>query len=83
MDTQQILDYLADNGILTSVTYGDAQNELTPDTENQGRYFSVGICLTAKRLVLEKSRKAGSFVEAIQIAYNEAVRLGWVRGRLP
>lgn len=78
MNTQQILDYLAANGILTSVVYGDAQNELTPDTENQGRYFSVDICLTAKRLVLGKPKMATSFIEAVQIAYEEAISLGWI-----
>lgn len=78
MNTQQILNYLADNGILTSVVYGDAQNELTPDTENQGRYFSVDICLTSKRLTLKTPRMASSFIEAVQIAYKEAVRLGWI-----
>ncbi|MHC4748970.1 MAG: hypothetical protein ACYTFW_03765 [Planctomycetota bacterium] len=71
MNTQQTLDYLADNGILTSVVYGDAGNK--------GRWFSVDICLASQGLVLEKPQMATSFIEAVQIAYKEAVRLEWVK----
>ncbi len=77
MNTQQTLDYLADNGILTSVIYGNGQNELSPDG-NEGRYFSVDICLTSKGRVLEKPQTATSFIEAVQIAYKEAIRAGWI-----
>lgn len=57
--------------------YGNGQNELSPDG-NEGRYFSVDICLTSKGRVLEKPQTATSFIEAVQIAYKEAVRLKWV-----
>lgn len=70
MNTQQTLDYLADNGILTSVCYGDSAS--------QGRYFSIDICLTSKSLVLEMPQKATSFVHAVEVAYKEAIRLGWI-----
>ena len=71
MSTQEILDLLADNGILTSVVYGE--------TKGIGaRYFSVTLLFRAEGRVSDPPRQATSYIEAVKIACQVAIELKWI-----
>jgi len=69
--TQKTLDLLADNGILTSVVYGDSE-------ETGERYFSVTVLFRAEGRVSDPPRQATSYIEAVQIACQVAIELKWL-----
>ena len=68
MSTQEILDLLADNGILTSVVYKGTDE----------RYFSVTIFLSTAGRVSGPPRQATSYTEAVKIACQVAIELKWI-----
>ena len=74
MPTQEILDLLADNGILTSVVYGDKDAEENSDE----RYYSVTILFRAEGRVSDPPRQATSYIEAVKIACQLAIELKWI-----
>ena len=71
MPTQEILDLLADNGILTSVVYGDSE-------ETGERYFSVTVLFRADGRVPDPPKQATTYIEAVQFAYELAKQLKWI-----
>ena len=74
MSTQEILDLLADNGILTSVVYGDKDAEENSDE----RYYSVTILFRAEGRVSDPPKQATTYIEAVKIAYKLAKQLKWI-----
>ena len=72
--TQKTLDLLADNGILTSVVYGDKDAEENSDE----RYYSVTILFRAEGRVSDPPKQATTYIEAVKIAYKLARQLKWL-----
>jgi len=71
--SQIILDCLADSGILTSIVYGHMGDE--------GKWFSVEICRFPQNESLPLPQKANSYIHAVEIAYQEAIRMQWVKNK--
>lgn len=65
--TQKILDRLADNSIFVSVLYEG--NDL----------FSITVFMRGTSLVSGMPSCANSYIEAIRLAYKEAVDLNWIK----
>lgn len=72
--TQKTLDHLADNGILTSVVYGDKDAEENSDE----RYYSVTIFFRAEGRVSDPPKQATTYIGAVQLAYELALDLEWL-----
>ena len=72
--TQQRLDWLADRGICTSITYGPAAGI--------GIVWSVN-CLSPVLLDFEHPQQANSFDHAVEVAVLHSFLMGFVEGPLP
>ncbi len=70
MTTQEVLDYLADRDIVTSIVYGNCGDK--------GKCFSVDILHEISTETLPIPEMANSYEHAIEIAYLEAIRLRWI-----
>jgi len=73
--TQKTLDHLADNGILTSVVYGDKDDA---EENSDERYYSVTILFRAEGRVSDPPKQATTYIEAVQFAYELAKQLKWI-----
>jgi hypothetical protein len=74
LKTQERLDWLAVNGICTSITYGPS--------EGHGIIWTVN-CLSPKYLDFEKPLQAHTFDHAVEIAVLHSIKLGFVEGPVP
>jgi hypothetical protein len=72
--TQARLDWLAVNGICTSITYGPS--------EGRGIIWTVN-CLSPIYLDFERPERAHSFDHAVEIAVIHSIKLGFVEGPPP
>ena len=69
MNTDQILFYLANQGILTSIVYGPCGDK--------GIWFSVDV-LTENGHCFERPFLVNSFEHAVRVAYKECIGRGWI-----